>query len=170
MECWSWFWNNYFSKVQRCWKQSQWWIRHWRDIHCDYGKTFFSQSILTLYKAFKVEVFTVYILLYFGEILLRLPIRPWFGSGFCSKGTLLSELSSQNWQCNFKNNDRETLQNRAYRNESLIHAIFCINHISPIICRWKLVKHLDCFGDNRRTKDPRKIKLCSLDSVLHELS
>ena len=25
--------------------------------------------------------------------------------------------------------------------------------MSPIICRWKLVKHLDCFGDNKRTKD-----------------
>ena len=23
----------------------------------------------------------------------------------------------------------------------------------PIICWWKLVKHLDCFGDNRGTKD-----------------
>ena len=91
-------------------------------------------------------------------------------SGFCSKGTLFSKLSSQNWQCNFKNNGRETLQNRTYRNKSLVHASFCINHISPIVSRWKLVKHLDCFGDNRRTKDTRKIKLCSLDSALHELS
>ena len=23
----------------------------------------------------------------------------------------------------------------------------------PIICGWKLVKHLDCLGDNRRTKN-----------------
>ena len=35
-----------------------------------------------------------------------------------------------------------------------------VNQMSPIICGWKLVKHVDCFGDNRRTKDIRKIKLC----------
>ena len=23
----------------------------------------------------------------------------------------------------------------------------------PIICGWKLVKHLDCLGDNRKTKN-----------------
>ena len=32
----------------------------------------------------------------------------------------------------------------------------------PIICRWKLVKHRYCFGDNRRKIDHRKIKLCGL--------
>ena len=29
----------------------------------------------------------------------------------------------------------------------------------PIICRWKLVKHLDCFGDNKRTKDYQKYQV-----------
>ena len=29
----------------------------------------------------------------------------------------------------------------------------------PIICRWKLVKHLDCFGDNKRTKDYKKYQV-----------
>ena len=37
-----------------------------------------------------------------------------------------------------------------------------VNHMSPNYFWWKLVKHLDCFGDNRRTKDNRKIKLCDL--------
>ena len=61
------------------------------------------------------------------------------------------------------------LRNRACRNALLVNANFSVNQMCPIICRWKLVKHRYCFGDNR-TKDPRKIKLCSLDSVLHELS
>ena len=45
---------------------------------------------------------------------------------------------------------------------SIVNANFSVNQMSPIICRWKLVKHLDCFGHNRRTKDTRKIKLCGL--------
>ena len=35
-------------------------------------------------------------------------------------------------------------------------------NIQVSYCRWKLVKHLDCFGDKRRIKDARKIKFCSL--------
>ena len=39
-----------------------------------------------------------------------------------------------------------------------------VKQISPFICRWKLVKILDwLIGDNRKTKDTRKIKLCSLE-------
>ena len=45
---------------------------------------------------------------------------------------------------------------------SIVNANFSVNPMSPIIFRWKLVKHLHCFGDNRRTKDARKIKFCSL--------
>ena len=47
---------------------------------------------------------------------------------------------------------------------SIVNANFSVNPMSPIInfCRWKLVKHLNCFGDNRRTKNARKIKFCSL--------
>ena len=37
----------------------------------------------------------------------------------------------------------------------------CQSNVS-IICRWKLVKHLHHFEDNRRTKGIRKIKLCAL--------
>ena len=44
----------------------------------------------------------------------------------------------------------------------MVNANFSVNQMSPIICRWKLVKYVDCFGDNARTKDTRKIKLCSL--------
>ena len=55
-----------------------------------------------------------------------------------------------------------TLRNRACRNASLVNANFSVNQMCPIICRWKLVKHRYCFGDNRRTKDNRKIKLCGL--------
>ena len=54
------------------------------------------------------------------------------------------------------------LRNRACRNASLVNANFSVNQMCPIICRWKLVKHRYCFGDNRRTKDNRKIKLCGL--------
>ena len=36
---------------------------------------------------------------------------------------------------------------------SIVNANFSVNQMSPIICRWKVVKHLDCFGDNKRTKD-----------------
>ena len=50
---------NYFSKVRRCSKQSQWWIRHWSDIHYDSGKTFFGQRILTLYVQ-SVQSYRVY--------------------------------------------------------------------------------------------------------------
>ena len=47
---------------------------------------------------------------------------------------------------------------------SIVNANFSVNPMSPIInfCRWKLVEHLNRFGDNRRTKDARKIKFCSL--------
>ena len=45
---------------------------------------------------------------------------------------------------------------------SIVYANFPVNQMSPIICRWKFVKHLDCFGDSRRTKDTRKIKLGGL--------
>ena len=40
--------------------------------------------------------------------------------------------------------------------------IFSVNQMSPIICRWELVKHVDCLGDNRKTNNIRKIKLCEL--------
>ena len=55
-----------------------------------------------------------------------------------------------------------SLRNRACRYASLVNANFSVNQMFPIICRWKLVKHRYCFGDNRRTKDNRKIKLCGL--------
>ena len=55
-----------------------------------------------------------------------------------------------------------TLRNRACRYASRLNANFCQSDVAPIICRWKLVKHRYCFGDNGRTKDNRKIKLCSL--------
>ena len=55
-----------------------------------------------------------------------------------------------------------TLRNRTCRYASLVHANFSVNQMRPIIYRWKLVKHRYCFGDNRRTKDNRKIKLCGL--------
>ena len=55
-----------------------------------------------------------------------------------------------------------SLFNCACRNASLVNANFSVNQMCPIICRWKLVKHRYCFGDNRRTKDNRKIKLCGL--------
>ena len=45
---------------------------------------------------------------------------------------------------------------------SLAKANFSVSQISPNICKWKLVGHLDCFGGNRRTKDTRKMKLCSV--------
>ena len=51
-----------------------------------------------------------------------------------------------------------TLRTRACRNTSLVNANFSVNQMSPIICRWKLVKHRSWFGDNRRTKDSRKIQ------------
>ena len=38
--------------------------------------------------------------------------------------------------------------------------LFCQSN--SIIHRWKLVKRLDCFGENRGTTDTRKIKLCGL--------
>ena len=50
------------------------------------------------------------------------------------------------------------LRNRACRNASLVNANFSVNQMCPIICWWKPY----CFGDNRRTKDNRKIKLCGL--------
>ena len=62
-----------------------------------------------------------------------------------------------------------TLRNRACRNASLVNANFSVNQMCPIICRWKLVKHRYCFGDNRRTKDIRKIKLCG-QSVLRDFN
>ena len=55
-----------------------------------------------------------------------------------------------------------SLCNCTCRNASLVNANFSVNQMCPIICRWKLVKHHYCFGDNRRTKDNRKIKLCGL--------
>ena len=55
-----------------------------------------------------------------------------------------------------------SLRNRACRNASLVNANFSVNQMCPIICRWKLVEHRYCFGDNRRIKDNRKIKLCGL--------
>ena len=57
---------------------------------------------------------------------------------------------------------RVSLRDRACRNASRVNANFCQSNITPIICRWKLVKHRHCFGDNRGTKDNRKIKLCGL--------
>ena len=38
---------------------------------------------------------------------------------------------------------------------SIVNAHFSVNQIMspPIFCTWKLVKHLDCFGENRRRKD-----------------
>ena len=45
---------------------------------------------------------------------------------------------------------------------SLAKANFSVSQISPNICKWKLVGHLDCFGGNRRAKDTRKMKLCSV--------
>ena len=44
----------------------------------------------------------------------------------------------------------------------LVNANLSVNLMSPIICRWKFLKHLYYFGDNRRTKGIRKIKLCAL--------
>ena len=44
----------------------------------------------------------------------------------------------------------------------MVNANFSVNQMSPIVCMWKLVKRLDPFGDNRRIKDTRKIKLCGL--------
>ena len=55
-----------------------------------------------------------------------------------------------------------SLRNRACRYASLVNANFSVNQMCPIICRWKLVKHRYCFGNNRRTKDNRKIRLCGL--------
>ena len=48
------------------------------------------------------------------------------------------------------------------RNASRVKANFCQTNVALVICRWKLVKHRYCFGDNKRTKDNRKIKLCGL--------
>ena len=62
------------------------------------------------------------------------------------------------------------LRNRACRYASLVNANFSVNQMCPIICRWKLVKHRYCFGDNRRTKDNRKIKLCGLKACCVVLS
>ena len=56
----------------------------------------------------------------------------------------------------------EPLWNHACRNALLVNANFSVNQMCPIICSWKLVKHRYYFGDNRRTKDNRKIKLCGL--------
>ena len=42
------------------------------------------------------------------------------------------------------------------------NANLSVNQMSPIIYRWKLVKHLYYLGENRRTKSIRKIKLCAL--------
>ena len=55
-----------------------------------------------------------------------------------------------------------SLQNPTHWNVLPVNAKFSVNQMSPIICRWKLLKHLDCFGDNRRTEDIRNIKLSSL--------
>ena len=52
------------------------------------------------------------------------------------------------------------LRNRACRYASLVNANF------PIICRWKLVKHRNCFGENRRTKDNRSV-LRDLNQLEH---
>ena len=61
------------------------------------------------------------------------------------------------------------LRNRACRNASPVNANFSVNQMCPIICRWKLVKHRYCFGDNRRKKDISKIKLCG-QSVLRDFN
>ena len=42
--------------------------------------------------------------------------------------------------------------------------------MASIICSWKLVKHFDCFGDNRRTKDTTKITLCGLKACCMTLN
>ena len=42
------------------------------------------------------------------------------------------------------------------------NANLSVSQMSPIIYRWKLVKHLYYLGENRRTKSIRKIKLCAL--------
>ena len=55
-----------------------------------------------------------------------------------------------------------TLRNRTCRKVSPVNTNFSVNQMCPIICRWKLVKHRHCFGDNKRTKDIRRIKLCML--------
>ena len=49
----------------------------------------------------------------------------------------------------------------ACRNVSLVSANFSVNQMSPIIFQYYyyLVKHLYYFGDNRGTKDIKKIKL-----------
>ena len=44
----------------------------------------------------------------------------------------------------------------------LVNANLSVNLMSPIICRWKFLKHLYYFGDNRRTKGIREIKICAL--------
>ena len=54
------------------------------------------------------------------------------------------------------------LRNCTYWNVLKVNTNFSGNQTCPVICKWKLVKHLDCFGDNKKTKDSRKIKLCSL--------
>ena len=75
-------------------------------------------------------------------------------NGKYDKGAKQRELSSswlksKHWT--------SALRNRACRYASLVNANFSVNQMCPIICRWKLVKHRYCFGDNRRTKDNRKI-------------
>ena len=80
-------------------------------------------------------------------------------------GDVTSEIAEDDWErgclrSSFKSTS--TLRNRACRYASLVNANFSVNQMCPIICRWKLVKHRYCFGDNRRTKDNRKIKLCGL--------
>ena len=52
-------------------------------------------------------------------------------------GRLITWLQTKNWYM------------------SIVNAHFSVNQIMspPIFCTWKLVKHLDCFGENRRTKD-----------------
>jgi len=57
----------------------------------------------------------------------------------------------------------------AYSYVSIVNANFCQSYVSYYF-RWKLVRHLDCFGDNRRTKDTRKIKLCDLKECCVTLS
>ena len=54
------------------------------------------------------------------------------------------------------------LRNRDLKKHLLVNANLSVNQMSPIICRWKLVKHFHYFGDNRRAKGIRKIKLCAL--------
>ena len=78
---------------------------------------------------------------------------------------LLKKIGSgllKNWQ-NFKlSQDHYRIMPTLYWFMSIVNANFSVNPMSPIInfWRWKLVKHLNCFGDNRRTKDARKI-ICS---------